>query len=230
MQQLFRVAELMLLIIANCSSEWNCQQLLAEDTVVKILLPFCKSDYFGIRLGAKASLSSVSAFVGQHCRFLRIHEQERIAVVDALTDFAESGSYRKQFLTPLCNYYFSLLDLLLLLNALVENPVNVEIIQSSNIYSVLSHFLASGTEMEKECVIELLWKLCRSQDVQLHLLSRVPEIQNQLPVEVFSVKEPLCFSSNSSSHLLNSNQALQLGIDVKYDALIIGDYLILCNL
>ena len=203
----------MLLIIANCSVECNGQQLLAEDAVVKILLPFCKSDYFGIRLGAKASLSSVSAFMNrQHCRFLRIHEQERIAIVDALTDFAKSGSYRKQFLTSLCNYYFSLLDLLVLLNALVENRVNVEIIQSSDIYSVLSQFLTTGTEMEKDCVTELLWKLCRSKDVQLHLLSRVPEIQKQLPVEVFSSKEPLHFSSYGSSPLLDTSQELYLGI------------------
>lgn len=193
--------------------EWNGQQLLAEDAVVKILLPFCKSDYFGIRLGAKASLSSVSAFMTrQHCRFLRIQEQERIAIVDALTDFAKSGSYRKQFLTSLCNYYFSLLDLLVLLNALVENPVNVEIIQSSNMYLVLSQFLVNGTEMEKDYVVELLWKLCRSQDVQLHLLSRVPEIQKQLPVEVFSSKEPLLFSSHCSSQLLEASQELHLGI------------------
>lgn len=198
----------MLLIIANCSLEWSCQQLLAEDTVAEILLPFCKSDYFGIRLGAKASLSSISAFIGNNCRFVRMHEQERIAVVDALTDFAESGSYRKQFVTSLCNYFFSLLDLLLLLNALMENPMNAEIIQSSNIYSALSQFLANGTEMEKDCVTELLWKLCRCQDVQLHLLSRVPEIQNQLPVEVFGIKMPLHFLSSQS---LDCNQAFQLG-------------------
>jgi hypothetical protein len=207
---------MMLLIIANCSLEWNCQQLLAEDTVIKILLPFCKSDYFGIRLGAKSSLSSVSAFVtGQHCRFLQIHESEHIAIVDALTEFAKSGSYRKQFLTSLCNYYFSVLDLLLLLSALVENPLNVEVIQSSNIYSVLSQFLANGTEMEKDCVVELLWKLCHSQDVRLHLLNRVPEIQNQLPVEVFGGKECLRFSSLSSSQLLDTTQEFHLGINMK---------------
>ena len=203
-----------MLIIANCSLEWNCQQLLAEDTVVNILLPFCKSDYFGIRLGAKSSLSSVSAFMTrQHWRFLRINEHERIAIVDALNEFAESGSYRKQFLTSLCNYYFSLLDLLLLLNAFVENPLNVEVIQSSNIYPALSQILANGTDIEKDTVVELLWKLCRSQYMQLHLLSTLPGIQNQLPVEVFGCKKPLLFSSYPSSQLLDISPELHSGID-----------------
>lgn len=207
----------MLIIIANCSLEWSCQQLLAEDSVVKILLPFCKSDYFGIRLGAKSSLSSISAFMTeQHWRFLQINEQERIALADALTEFAESGSYKKQFLTSLCNYYFSALDLLLILNALVENPLNVEVIQSSNICLALSQFLANGTDMEKDSVVELLWKLCRNQNVRLHLLSGLPQIQKQLPVEVFSSEEPfkLLFSPapTSQSVLLDTSPEPHSGI------------------
>lgn len=203
----------MLLIIANCSLEQSCQQLLAEDSVVKILLPFCKSDYFGICLGAKSSLSSVSAFVPErHWRFLQISQHERVALVDSLTEFAGSGSYRKRFRTSLCNYYFSAIDLLLLLNSLVENPLNVEVIQSSNMCPILSKFLDNGTKMEKDSVVEIFWKLCRSQSMRLHILSSLPRIQTQLPIEVFSSKECLHFSCGTSLQLLDASPGLHAGI------------------
>ena len=210
----------MLLIIANCSLELSCQLLLAESCVIKTLLPFCKSDYFGIRLGAKSSLSSISTYMTeQHWRLLQINKHERVALVDTLVGFGESGSFRKQFVTSLCNYYFSAIDLLLLLNALVENPLNVEVIQSSTFYSMLHQFLTNGTEAEKESIIELLWKMCRSHTVQSHLLSCVPEIKYQLPTEVFGIKEPLLFTSYHSVQPLDTISASehQLGIYILLD-------------
>lgn len=200
---------MMLLIIANCSLEWSCQQLLAEDSVVKILLPFCKSDYFGIRLGAKASLSSISYFISeQHWRFLKIDNSELIAIVDCLKEFADSGSYRKRFLTSLSNYNFSSRDLLLIFDALVENPLNVEVFQSSNICFTLSQLLFNGTEMEKDLIVEILWKLCRNQSVRSFVLSELPYIKQQLPVEVFGLKRPLQFSCDPSSQLLDTGLEL----------------------
>ena len=198
----------MLFITANCSLEWNCQQLLAEKNTVNILLPFCKSEYFGIRLGAKSSLSSISCFVAkQNWRFLQINKHEQDAILESLKQFAESGNYRRQFVTSLCKYYFSALDLLLLLNALVNNPLNSDIIQSSNLYSVLPHFLTSGTEMEKDCIIELLWRLRQNQKVHLHLFKRLlpNHISEQLPEEVFGRREALLFSPAATSALVDTN-------------------------
>lgn len=140
-------------------------------------------------------------------------EHERIALVDTLIEFAKSGSYRKQFVTSLCNYYFSANDLLLLLNALVENPLNVGIVQSSNIWSTLTQFLTSGTEMEKDSVVEILWRLCHNHNVRSHIISTVPQIQKRLPVEVFGNKKPLLFSSYPFSESSDKIQELQIGIN-----------------
>ncbi len=197
LQQQFKVAELMLLIIARCSVEWDCQKLLARDSVVKVVLPFCKSDNFGMRLGAKSSLCSVSRFIPrQQWRFLELNKHENV-LMDTLEDFTKSGGCIKKFTTSLSNYYFSASDLLLLLNALVENPLNVKVIQS-NICSVISQFLTNGTEMEKDYITEIVWKLCRDSNIQSFLLSGVPQIQKQLPIDVFSWK---LFISASSSQL-----------------------------
>ena len=198
----------MLLVIANCSLECNCQQLLAENSVVETLLPFCKSDYFGIRLGAKSSLSSISTSVAKqhHLRFFQMNKHEHVALFNTLKEFSEAGSYRKRFQTTLCDYYFSALDLLLLLNALMENSFNKELVQSSNISLTLSQFLTTGTKLEKDIVVELLWRLCRSQTMRLHVLSYVPHhIQDELPIEVFNTEKPLQFSCDSTSHLLDAN-------------------------
>ena len=166
---------------------------------MKTLLPFCKSDYFVIRLAAKSSLSTISAFITKKkWKFLQIDQYERAALVNCLTEFSGSGSYKKEFNTSTaCNYFFSALDLLRLLNALVENPLNVEVMKSSNICSVISQFLANGTEKEKNSIAELVWRLCRSHNMRSYIFNSLPQIQKQLPIEVFSsnFKEVLLFSS-----------------------------------
>lgn len=173
--------------------------------MTKILLPFCKSDYFVIRLGAKCCLSSTTASLTRHQqRLLQLEKHERIALFDALKEFSESGSYRKLFRTSFCNYYFSALDLLLLLSALVENSMNHELLQSNDICFILSQFLVNinGTDLEKDSVFECLWKLCRTQSMQLHVLSALPpHILKCLPNEVFNNGKPSRFSIGTSSQL-----------------------------
>ena len=203
LQQQFRIVELMLLILANCSLEWSCQQPFTEDSIIKILLPFCKSDYFGIRLGAKCCLSSASgSLISHHQKLLQVEKHERIAICDALKEFSESGSYRKLFRTSCCKYYFSALDLLLFLSALVENSLNHEFVLSSNVCLILSQFLDStsdGTELEKDCVVEILWKLCCTQSMKFHVLNTLPpHILKHLPCEVFSNQHPLQFVVDTS--------------------------------
>ena len=135
-----------------------------------------------------------------------MNEHEHVALFNTLKEFSEAGSYRKRFQTTLCDYYFSALDLLLLLNALMENSFNKELVQSSNISLTLSQFLTTGTKLEKDIVVELLWRLCRSQTMRLHVLSYVPHhIQDELPIEVFSTEKPLQFSCDSTSHILDAN-------------------------
>ena len=160
--------------------------MLADDFVVKLLLPFCKSDYFGIRIAAKSLLSSVCSSVPPHQRrFLELIDVECIALVDALKDFSTAGSYRKMFRTSLCCYLFSAVDLLLLVSALAGNPLNVAILHSCNIYSVVSPFLKNGSSRDKDVVFELFWKLCRGKHFQVSAFKLFSQLHDQLPVEVF---------------------------------------------
>ena len=191
---------------------------------MNILLPFCKSDYFGIRLGAKSCLSSVSCFVAEKCwRFLKLGEHEHSALLNSLKQLAESGDYKKQFVTSLCKYHFSSLDLLLLLNALANNPLNAEIFMAGNIYSVIPKLFDRGTEMVKDSIIELLWRLCRSQNICLQVKSKLPEINEQIPEEV-GTRELLLFSPNAPSQLVDTRLSLDRryhsGTQIQYTLLI----------
>lgn len=192
----------MLFTIANCSLEWTCQQLLAEESLIAILLPFCKSSCFGVSLGAKSSLSSICAYIPRVYWqwFLKVNQPGLVAIVNSLREFAKSGDYKKLFRTPLGIYYFSTVDLLLFLNALVANPLNLEDIQlSSIISSVLSQFLANGIEQEKNIVVEILWKLSCNRSLRPNVLSNLPpSLKQQLPTEVFGNEKFLPISSDTS--------------------------------
>lgn len=203
----------MLLITASCSLELSCRELLAEKSIVNVLLPFCKSDCFGIRLGAKSSLSSLSYLLSeQHLKLICIDEHESAALNNSLKEFAEVGSYRKLLRTSLSHYHFSAIDMFLLLNALVGNPFNSEFIQSTSMLSVLHHFVVSGSEVEKSAVTELLWRLCCNQDAHSRVLSEVPKIKGHIPREVFSNREVLHFSHGQPVQLLATSPEYLTGV------------------
>ena len=139
-------------------------------------------------------------------------KHEHAAVFECLKEFAELGSYKRELVTSLCKYYFSASDILLFLNTLIENPLNVEVILATDhdkdICSVISQFLTNGTDLEKDAVAELLWKLCRSRNVRSCVLDRLPnEVQKQLPAEAFGSEEKLQFSCGPSVQRLETANA-----------------------
>ena len=126
---------------------------------------------------------------------------ERIALVDALKDFSMAGSYRKMFRTSLCCYLFSAIDLLLLVSAFAGNPLNVAILHSCNICSVVSPFLKNGSSREKDVVFELIWKLCRGNHCQVSAFKLFSQLHDQLPAEVFNGNHILHFGDPESLEL-----------------------------
>ena len=183
MQDQFRITELLLFIVANCALELTTHEYLLNCKGIETVLVFSKSYNFQIRLGAKRILSSLTAYVDTHHRkFLQLSDDAELRAVAAFVRMPCKRT-SMSFTSDGRTHYFHLLDLILIMSNLADSEVNRRLILSQEIQPTISFLLTNGTSLEKETLIELLYKLCAEHVFVTQLLTNSPEIIAGVPWE-----------------------------------------------
>lgn len=183
MQDHFRITELLLFIVANCALEVTNHEYLLNCKGIETVLAFSKSYNFQIRLGAKRILSSLTAYIDTyHWKFLQLSDDAELCALEAFvrmpcertsTSFTSDGR----------THYFFMLDLILIMSNFADSEMNRRLILSQEIQPTVSFLLTNGTALEKETLIELVYKLCAEHVFITQLLTTSPEIMVVLPWE-----------------------------------------------
>ena len=161
LQELHELAEATVSLLFQCMTQSNCQTyfLGVWSSCEDVLIAMVKSPDFELRHNCKMILSTLCHFLHPKCTDAFELNNEEVGMMlmslnmsvkpntDVPPDTSEShGSY-------------STLEILKAMIQLIRNKANQQRFTKTDIYSVIGHLIARGTELEQESACELLWKM-----------------------------------------------------------------------